>query len=108
MTGISTTRAVERCERLAALGPAPAWWRVFAMRRWLAEYRAIMALDISVHAEMLRSLYTPAVVIEAARRPNTMFSAALDGELCLCGAGAHVIRPMRHETCPIYKPAGAA
>lgn len=57
MTAISTTRAVERCERLAALGPPPVWWRVFALRRWLAAYRAIMALDISVGAQMLRELY---------------------------------------------------
>lgn len=54
---ISTTRAVEPCERLAALGPPPTWWRVFALRRWLREHRAIMALDISVSAEILRSLY---------------------------------------------------
>lgn len=70
MTAISTTRAVERCERLAALGPAPAWWRVFALRRWVAEYRAIMALDISVHAEMLRTVYTPEVAAQMAERTN--------------------------------------
>ena len=69
-TAISTTRAVSRCERLAALGPAPAWWRVFALRRWLRGYRAVMALDISVSAEMLRSLYPADWVAEMARRPN--------------------------------------
>jgi hypothetical protein len=57
MTAISTTRAVERCERLATLGPPPPWWRVFALRRWLAGYDAIMALDISVGAQMLREVY---------------------------------------------------
>jgi hypothetical protein len=70
MTTLSTTRAVERCEQLARLGPAPAWWRVFALRRWLVAYRAIMALDISAQAEMLRSLYTPDVVKLAAQRPH--------------------------------------
>lgn len=74
MTGISTTRAVERCERLAALGPAPAWWRVFALRRWLRAYRAIMALDISVHAEMLRTVYTKERILETMNRPNPMFA----------------------------------
>lgn len=70
MSAIVPRRAVERCERLAALGPAPAWWRVFAMRRWLRAYRAIMALDISAAAEMLRSLYPPDWVEEMANRPN--------------------------------------
>jgi hypothetical protein len=64
VTAISTTRAVERCQLLATLGPPPAWWRVFALRRWLAEYRAIMALDISVGAQMLREAY-PAEQLEA-------------------------------------------
>lgn len=67
---ISTTRAVERCERLAKLGPAPAWWRVFALRRWLAAYRAIMALDISAHAEVLRSVYPDEQLRELATAPN--------------------------------------
>jgi hypothetical protein len=64
MTAISTTRAVERCERLATLGPPPAWWRVFALRRWLRGYDAIMALDISVAAQLLREAY-PAEQLEA-------------------------------------------
>lgn len=70
MTGIVPRRAVERCERLAKLGPAPAWWRVFALRRWLAAYRAIMALDISAHAEVLRSVYTDEKLRELATAPN--------------------------------------
>lgn len=74
MTGISTTRAVERCERLAALGPAPPWWRVFAVRRWLRAYRAIMALDISVHAEMLRSMYPAESIKQTAERTNATAS----------------------------------
>jgi hypothetical protein len=74
VTGISTTRAVERCHLLAALGPPPAWWRVFALCRWMAEYRAIMALDISVHAEQLRELYTDDRLKELAKRPNQFIS----------------------------------
>lgn len=70
MNTISTTRAVERCERLAALGPPPVWWRVFALRRWLRAYRAITALDISVHAEMLRSVYPADWVEKMAHQPN--------------------------------------
>jgi hypothetical protein len=65
---LSTTRAVERCEQLAALGSPPAWWRVFALRRWLHAYRAIMALDISAQAEMLRSIYTADAVKDLAER----------------------------------------
>lgn len=74
MTAISTTRAVERCERLAALGPAPAWWRVFALRRWLRAYRAIMALDISEMAEMLREVYTDEKLRELATAPNPLLA----------------------------------
>lgn len=66
MTAISTTRAVERCERLATLGPPPAWWRVFALRRWLRGYDAIMALDISVAAQLLREVYKHATPEESA------------------------------------------
>ena len=77
MTTPSTTRAVERCEQLARLGPAPAWWRAFALRRWLAEYRAIMALDISAQAEMLRQVYTLDVVKLAAQRPHPALRMAM-------------------------------
>jgi len=73
MTAISTTRAVERCERLAMLGPPPAWWRVFALRRWIRAYRAIMALDISVGAQMLREVYPENWVSEVANRTNNTF-----------------------------------
>jgi hypothetical protein len=73
VTAISTTRAVERCQLLATLGPPPAWWRVFALRRWLRAYRAIMAFDISVHAEMMRSFYPAEVVKGMADRSNNTF-----------------------------------
>ncbi|HZJ67840.1 MAG TPA: hypothetical protein VFD36_30260 [Kofleriaceae bacterium] len=66
---ISPSRAVERCERLAMLGPAPAWWRAFALRRWLRAYRAVMAMDIGVLAEQLRDLYSRGHVNELAERP---------------------------------------
>jgi hypothetical protein len=80
VSSISTTRAVERCERLAALGPAPAWWRLFALRRWLAEYRAIMALDISVGAQLLREVYPASWVEEMANQPNNTFLGIVKAE----------------------------
>lgn len=72
---ISTTRAVERCERLAKLGPPPVWWRALALRRWLRDYRTIMALDISVSAEMLRSLYPADKIERLTERPALSFAA---------------------------------
>lgn len=72
MTDIVPRRAVERCERLAKLGPPPAWWRVFALRRWLRAYRAIMTLDIGEAAEMLRGVYGDQQVLAMAARPNPM------------------------------------
>lgn len=70
MTGINAKRAVERCERLAALGPAPAWWRVFALRRWLVAYSAIMAMDIGEAAEMLREVFSDEHIKALAEQPN--------------------------------------
>lgn len=72
---ISTTRAVERCEKLAALGSPPSWWRVFKLRRWLAEYRAIMAHDIGEPAEMWRAAYTPGRIEELANRAHPTFAS---------------------------------
>ena len=74
---ISTTRAVERCERLVTLGSPPPWWRVFKLRRWTRAYRAITALDISVHAEMLRKACTPDWVEEVANQPNNTLRGLL-------------------------------
>ena len=69
MTAIAPDRAVERCHRLAKLGPPPKWWRLRRMVRWLRAYRSIMAFDISVGAEMLRDLYSAETVEQMARRP---------------------------------------
>lgn len=70
MTGIVPHRAIERCEALAKLGWPPSWWRMIARRRWLRAYRAIMALDISEGAEMLREVYTDEQLRELATAPN--------------------------------------
>ncbi len=71
---INAARAMERCECLAALGPPPAWSRPWKLRRWLAAYRRIMALDISSHAEMLRDVYSSDAVKRAveANRMRTL------------------------------------
>ena len=74
MTGIVPRRAVERCERLAALGPPPPQSRPWTLRRWLRAYRAIMALDISEAAEMLREVYTDEKLRELATAPNPLLS----------------------------------
>lgn len=70
MNNINPRRAVERCAALAKLGSPPPWWRVWKLRRWLSAYRSIMALDISVHAEMLRETYTDEKLRELATAPN--------------------------------------
>ena len=66
MNAISTTRAVERCEQLAILGPPPPWYRPILLRRWLRLYRAVMALDISVGAQLLREVYPAEQVVAQA------------------------------------------
>lgn len=76
MSRINAKRAVERCERLAALGPAPPQSRSWKLRQWLRAYRAIMAPDIGEHAEILRSVYTDEKLRELAAAPNPFIKIA--------------------------------
>lgn len=85
MTSINPTRAVERCERLAKLGPPPSprrghpWKLTRKLKLWLREYRAIMALDITQCAEMLRDLYSSEYLKQMAERPNPTFALKRTG-----------------------------
>lgn len=76
MNRINPARAVERCERLADLGPPPPWSRPWKLKRWLRAFRAIMALDISEAAEMLRSVYSPTAIEELAQRETPWMALA--------------------------------
>lgn len=76
MTALVPRRAVERCEALAALGQPPPLTRPWKLRRWLRAYRAIMALDISEAAEMLREVYTPSDIERMAGAANPMYVLA--------------------------------
>jgi hypothetical protein len=73
---INPARAVERCVRLADLGPPPPWSRPWKLKRWLRAFRAIMALDISEEAEMLRSVYSPSAIEELAQRTTPWMALA--------------------------------
>jgi hypothetical protein len=55
-----------RAERMFYLGPMPPWWRPFARRKWRRERDAIMAIDVSAFGDMLRSVYQPRDIEEAA------------------------------------------
>lgn len=68
---INPKRAVERCERLSALGPPPPQRHNRKLRKWLDAFMSIMALDISEFSEILRSAYTPDAIVEAAFRPGS-------------------------------------
>lgn len=72
MSGLSAKLAVERCERLADLGPVPPWWRVLARRRWLRAFAAIMAADISTMGEMLREMYPRETVDALVQRQHRL------------------------------------
>jgi hypothetical protein len=67
-------RAVERYDRIKALGSVPPWWRFRARRRWLQEFTAIMALDISTSAEILRKLYPTDAVQQMAEWTRPTFT----------------------------------
>lgn len=70
---VSQKLAVERSEWLVKLGPPPPWWRLFALRSWMRRYRAIMSVDITISAEMLRAIY-PDEVSRIAKRNNATLS----------------------------------
>lgn len=63
MTAPNPALVAERDRRLAVLGPQPSWWRFFARRRWRRERAAILAMDVSEMAALLRRLY-PSDTIE--------------------------------------------
>jgi myo-inositol catabolism protein IolC len=61
--------AIERDDRIRALGPRPPWWRPLSRRAWRRKRAAILATDVSIFTAMLRSVYTPESTEEMARRP---------------------------------------
>ena len=71
----------ERGAKLSALGTAPPWWRVFARRRWLRRHAEVMAMDVSVYAEMLRHWYPEGLIEIAASRPVSDEGLAMAREL---------------------------
>lgn len=62
----------ERADKLIALGPIPAWWRLFARREWRNKRQAILLMDCSVFAAMYREFYTPEYVAALAARPSSL------------------------------------
>ena len=69
---ISPKRAVERCERLAALGPPPPQRHNRKLKRWLDAFSSIMVSEMSEMSEMseiLRAVYTPGSIEDLAHRP---------------------------------------
>jgi len=72
---MSPKRALQRCELIAGLGAIPPWWRLLARRRWIAAFRAIMAIDISDVAELLRQHYSPSDVQALAEREHPTLGA---------------------------------
>lgn len=71
---INPKRAVERCQRLLDLGPPPPLTRPWKLRLWRRAYQAIMALDISEVAELLRDVYTREDMDQLMNQPNPMFA----------------------------------
>jgi 23S rRNA U2552 (ribose-2'-O)-methylase RlmE/FtsJ len=69
--------AAERQAKLDALGEQPGWWRPFARRRWRDRRAAILAVDISEAAAMLRAIYDSAWSEEVALRPSPAFASLL-------------------------------
>lgn len=69
MNRISAKLLIERETKLDALGPRPPWWRPFTRRRWRARHAAIMAMDVSEWAEMLRHWYGDEYLKRLAAQP---------------------------------------
>lgn len=63
----SRARLALRAQRLIALGPIPPWWRPFARHRWRRRHAKVMAMSVSVMAEILCTLYEKRIEQMAAR-----------------------------------------
>lgn len=59
----------ERDRRIGAhLETKPPWWRIFARRRWRQKLDTLRAMDVSLFAAMLRSVYTRESVEDLAKQ----------------------------------------
>jgi hypothetical protein len=97
--------AAERQAKLDALGEQPGWWRPFARRKWRDRRAAILAIDISEAAAMLRDVYSSAFAEEVVMRPAPSFAMFVKAEgqpffepvnMCECGARL----PFAAKRCP--------
>lgn len=71
MKGIDKSLEAER-DRLIGehVTARPAWWRIFARRRWRRRLAELRAMDCSFFAAMLRRAYTPDSVERLAGRED--------------------------------------
>lgn len=74
MSATNPKRAVERYDRISALGPCPPARKFRARAKWLRSFAAIMALDLSEAAEVLRDVYPREVLLATMERPNPLFA----------------------------------
>jgi hypothetical protein len=63
----------ERDAKLKRLGSRPPWWRPFVRLRWKQQRAAILAMDVSQAALMLRGLYSTAYLEQLASMPSPAF-----------------------------------
>jgi hypothetical protein len=64
----------DRDAKLAALGPRPRWWRPFARRRFDRAREAVMAIDVTESALLMRRIYNDDYIKELAAMPHPFFA----------------------------------
>jgi hypothetical protein len=101
MNQLSAKLLAEREAKLDALGPRPPWWRPFARRRWRRRRDALLAMDVSQMAEMLREVYSDDVLRAMAARPAIDFGN-------ICGPIARHLGPTSSRwVAPVRDPEDA-
>lgn len=73
MTDLDQKR-LDRLKQLDKLGKPPAWWRLIRLRRWLRQYRSIMALSLDEWNEAMRGLYSTVSFEDLASREHVTLS----------------------------------
>jgi len=69
-----TEKRLKRLAALTDLGASPRWWQWRRMLVWRRRYVAIMTMDLSEAAELMRDIYTPQHIEDLARRSNTVLA----------------------------------
>ncbi len=64
----------EREQKLRALGSRPPWWRPFKRREWKRRRDAVLAMDVSEAAALMRVIYSKALLDEVVKLASPSYA----------------------------------